>query len=94
MNRHGRATLDRHKQRTQEDMRMTHTSESETSGSWIERGRASGAVASTWGSETGSAPNGMQGWDPYDVWLRRVELPRRQRAHGGAASPMVVSNPL
>ena len=21
----------------------------------------------------------VTGWDPYDVWLRRVELPRRQR---------------
>ena len=20
-----------------------------------------------------------EGWDPYDVWLRRIDLPRRQR---------------
>lgn len=28
-----------------------------------------------------------RGWDPYDVWLHRVELPRRRHKVTGGGSP-------
>jgi hypothetical protein len=73
---------------------MNQTGESETSDSWIERGRAIGAVTSPWSADTGEARGlEIQGWDPYDVWLRRIDLPRRHRAHGRDAPPTDVAHP-
>jgi hypothetical protein len=60
------------------------TREETADGSWLQRARAGGASRrhSTEGSGrvVNPTPQGpSQGWDPYEVWLSRIERPRRQR---------------
>ena len=64
---------------------MTGTRELETTGSWLERVRAEGTVSPGPSGESASiaralAGNTIEGWDPYEVWLRRVDAPRRVAA--------------
>jgi hypothetical protein len=65
----------------QEGRIMARMGELETSGSWLERGRAQGAVTPSTSVESGLAAaalprDSIEGWDPYEVWLRRVHQPR------------------
>jgi hypothetical protein len=49
---------------------------------WIDRARPEPhegeSVARLASYEASPAADPAQGWDPYDVWLRRVYLPRRK----------------
>jgi hypothetical protein len=64
---------------------MARMRELETTGSWFVRAHAQGAV--TPGPSIASAPiaralqvSASEGWDPYEVWLRRIDEPRRVAA--------------
>jgi len=64
---------------------MAGTRELETTGSWLEQVHAEGTVTPGPSSESASiaralAGNVIEGWDPYEVWLRRVDAPRRVAA--------------
>ena len=57
--------------------------------SWMERARlddAAGRYPGGGNSATVSpSPHGAnQGWDPYEVWLSRIERPRRRRVNAPA----------
>ena len=52
--------------------------------SWIQRAHADGAARRHSTDGLGDLANVRQqspgqGWDPYDVWLSRIERPRRKR---------------
>lgn len=54
-------------------------------GSWMQRARAEDLPRRQQdgdGARTPSTPSRgpAQGWDPYDVWLSRIERPRRRLA--------------
>ncbi len=58
--------------------------------SWMRWARAEDLPRRNLGRDAGYALNppqrGLnQGWDPYDVWLSRIERPRRMRASCPAA---------
>jgi hypothetical protein len=64
---------------------MAGTRELESTGSWLERVHAEGTGTPGPSSESASiaralAGNVIEGWDPYEVWLRRVDAPRRVAA--------------
>lgn len=53
-------------------------------GSWIRHARAEDLPRRQQGGDGGYAANApllspSQGWDPYEVWLSRIERPRRLR---------------
>jgi hypothetical protein len=56
----------------------------ESTESWLARTRAEGesnASPSAESDSTAVAPSeaAREGWDPWEVWLRRIEQPRRRR---------------
>jgi hypothetical protein len=63
---------------------MSTTPDGTAEGSWMQRahqempgGRQRVDGGSSTAAVTPRAQN--QGWDPYEVWLSRIEQPRRQR---------------
>ena len=53
--------------------------------SWMQRAKAEDLPRRNQDGDQGYAvtqlpPGRSQGWDPYDVWLSRIERPRRLRA--------------
>ena len=66
---------------------MIRTIDEKSKDSWLQRTVAEGQslgrpdAMSNLAARAFSA-NAPVGWDPYDVWLRRVEQPRRRRANG------------
>jgi hypothetical protein len=66
---------------------MIRTIDEKSKDSWLQRTVAEDQSAGRPGA-TSALPtlacsaNVPVDWDPYDVWLRRVEQPRRQRANG------------
>jgi hypothetical protein len=63
---------------------MTWKIDSKVEASWLERARPQGGVSFAAHSEPGPSEGLLsgdlqQGWDPYDVWLRHIHEPRRQR---------------
>ena len=70
---------------------MIRTIDEKSKESWLQRtvaegpspGRADATAILPARAFSAKAP---VGWDPYDVWLRRVEQPRRRRANGEPSS--------
>ena len=67
---------------------MSATSDATQSDSWTGSSGIQEAVQysrDSWAvSDVQPLPHApVQGWDPYDVWLRRIELPRRLRRQLG-----------
>ena len=66
---------------------MIRTIDEKSKDSWLQRTVAEDQSPGRPGA-TSALPalacsaNAPVGWDPYDVWLRRVEQARRQRANG------------
>jgi hypothetical protein len=63
---------------------MVRKIDGEAPGSWLERARAEGSVSPGARAESESAAGARSGdssigWDPYDVWLCHVDMPRRRR---------------
>lgn len=62
---------------------VTEDTDGRATASWLERARVRGVaqdvaeIAVITDEVTGNAP-WSGGWDPYDVWLRRVHLPRQR----------------
>jgi len=63
---------------------MGATPDGTTAGSWMQRAqpeestrRHQAGGAGSAGSPASRGPH--QGWDPYEVWLSRIERPRRRR---------------
>jgi hypothetical protein len=62
-------------------------SDGESTYSWLQRARAEYASQGRSNAESGSGASPMpressEFWDPWEVWLRRIEQPRRRRAEG------------
>lgn len=58
-----------------------------TADSWMHESARSesvdGDAGPAFAAHTAAATRGMHlGWDPYDVWLKRIRLPREQRLLG------------
>lgn len=67
---------------------MEATSQGSTTESWMQRARSTGAVAQVVPVDAGaaSAPGTRgetSGWDPFDVWLHRINRPRQRRDEAG-----------
>jgi len=59
-------------------------SEGKSMGSWFQRARALGALQGSASAGPGSAERRLagrsdDGWDPWEIWLTRIEQPRRRR---------------
>ncbi len=64
----------------------------EMTDSWFKRARAEGTGEVRRGAESDSlappfAEATSDGWDPWEVWLRRIDQPRRHRAGGRLKLP-------
>lgn len=67
---------------------MEPTSSGQAPESWLQRARSAGAVAHIVPVDAGtsSAPEtrgAAPGWDPFDVWLHRINRPRQRRDAAG-----------
>ena len=59
---------------------MTNDKNEPSTETWMERARAEGSVAvETGGRTVARSLQASGGWDPYEVWLRRIDWPRRRR---------------
>ena len=52
--------------------------------SWLQRARAEGTLDASFGVESSTAAQAFtvksrDGWDPWEVWLRHIDQPRRHR---------------
>jgi hypothetical protein len=57
---------------------MTNDGDEPLTESWLERARLQGAApAEPQATPVGGSRAVTQGWDPFDVWLRHVDEPRR-----------------
>ena len=61
---------------------MEATSQGSTPESWMQRARSTGAVAHVAPAAAGAASvpgtrGEVSGWDPFDVWLHRINRPRQ-----------------
>ena len=67
---------------------MEATSLEKSPDSWLQRARSTGAVAGVVpvdaAAASGPAARGAApGWDPFDVWLHRINRPRLRRDWAG-----------
>jgi hypothetical protein len=67
---------------------MPATSPGSTSESWMQRARGTGTVAHVMPVDAGApmvpgAPGEGSGWDPFDVWMHRINRPRQRRDEAG-----------
>jgi hypothetical protein len=67
---------------------MEATSLGQTPESWLQRARSTGAVDHVGPVEAGAASvpetrGAATGWDPFDVWLHRINRPRQRRDAAG-----------
>ena len=67
---------------------MEATSQESTPESWMQRARSTGAVAHVVPGHAGAASvpkeqGEVSGWDPFDVWLHRINRPRQRRDEAG-----------
>ena len=67
---------------------MEATSRGSTSESWMQRARSAGVVAHVVAVDAGAgsvpdARGDVSGWDPFDVWLHRINRPRQRRDEAG-----------
>jgi len=67
---------------------MEATSQESTPESWMQRARGTGAVAQVLPVDAGAgsspdARGAAPGWDPFDVWLHRINRPRQRRDEAG-----------
>ena len=63
---------------------MLRKIDDKSTASWFQRTLAEGANASGEHADASAVVNAhagktRDGWDPWEVWLRRIELPRRMR---------------
>lgn len=68
---------------------MEATSQESTSESWMQRARGTGAVAHVVPANAGAPPvpgtrGEVSGWDPFDVWMHRINRPRQRRDEAGS----------
>ena len=71
---------------------MMDHGKSKSTDSWYERARAAGASPMSANEAADSARDPLSGasrhgWDPREVWLSRIEQPRRRRAEGSDGAP-------
>jgi hypothetical protein len=69
---------------------MSTTPDGTAAGSWMQRALledSSGPRPAGNGGSAASPPSqrSSEGWDPYEVWLTRIERPRRRREYFPAA---------
>jgi hypothetical protein len=67
---------------------MEATNQGTTPESWMQRARDKGAVAHVLPVDAGAGPSpdargAAPGWDPFDVWLHRINRPRQRRVEAG-----------
>lgn len=67
---------------------MEATSLKKTPDSWLQRARSTGAIASVVPVDAAAASGpdargAAPGWDPFDVWLHRINRPRLRRDEAG-----------
>jgi hypothetical protein len=67
---------------------MPATSQGSTSESWMQRARGTGTTAHVMPVDAGApmvpATRGeVSGWDPFDVWMHRINRPRQRRDEAG-----------
>jgi hypothetical protein len=67
---------------------MQATSQGSTSESWMQRARGAGTAAHVApidaGGPLGQGTQGeVSGWDPFDVWMHRINRPRQRRDEAG-----------
>ena len=65
--------------------RMNATPDGTAAGSWMQRARPDDSrrrppVGHSDTSQSLPPRSESQGWDPYEVWLTRIEWPRRRRS--------------
>jgi hypothetical protein len=58
-------------------------SDRDLTNSWLQRARADGTLDASLGAESNMAGHvfaatSRDGWDPWEVWLRHIDQPRRQ----------------
>jgi hypothetical protein len=64
----------------------------ESTESWLHRASAEGASSASASAESNSVARSLSdrsrdGWDPWDVWLRHIDQPRRHFAGRRLKSP-------
>jgi hypothetical protein len=64
---------------------MTDSVDGEFTDSWLQRARAertsdSGTTAASDSAARALAARSRDGWDPWEVWLRHIDQPRRSLA--------------
>jgi hypothetical protein len=69
---------------------MSSTPDGTAAGSWMQGVQPDDSTPRTAVGEAGMRSSGQargagQGWDPYEVWLTRIERPRRRRGSISAA---------